>query len=145
MVTNLLLWQFQLDSRVRMNKCGSEKSNDFSASNYTAIIAMKNDRKKLKENLMFWFLAQHERKRRKTRFIVVMLLLSTAGHVFAPIIPHNLNFANKQLLKSFLCSLRFGHKKPITIAGTSNEIRRFMQKLWNFFRLHKLCIHALIQ
>lgn len=112
----------------------SQAISQHRTANCVAIIAMKNDRKNVKENSMFWFLAHHERKRRKTRSIVVMLLLSTASNVFAPIIPHNLDFANKQLLKSFLCSLFiFGHKKPITIAGTSSEIRRFMQKNCGIF------------
>lgn len=60
----------------------------------------------------------------------------------APIIPHNLSFANKQLLKVIRC---FAKNEPISMAGTTEKPSNHAKNARIFFRLHKLCIHALIE
>lgn len=102
-------------------------ANNFSVSqaNYIAIISMKNE---FGKNQMFWFLAHTSKEsREKTNFIVVMLLLFCL-HAFAPIIPHNLSFANKQLFKRFSV---FCSNNGSKIQWQEQEIkknRRIMQK-----------------
>jgi hypothetical protein len=59
-------------------------------ANDIAIISMKNELGKIKCSGSLRTTSKESEE--KTRFIVVMLL-----HGFAPIIPHNLSFANKQL------------------------------------------------
>ena len=99
-------------------------------------------KKQEERNSMFWFLASIE----SGEWYISLLcyfFFSRFPTAMPPIIPHNLSFANKQLLKVFLCFAN--RRNQISIAGTAKN-RQLMQKLFEyFFRLHKLCIHALIQ
>lgn len=96
MVANLILWHLSRASC----KGWSSKWFFISRVNVAAIISMKNDSRgetwtEEKFNVLVPCVG---RKRRVIHFIVMLL---RQCHAFAPIIPHNLCFANKQLFKSF--------------------------------------------